>query len=31
MKSNIKLNEYLEYIQSENFDVVKFNDEYIRL
>ncbi len=30
MKANIKLEEYLNYIQSENFDVVKFNDEYMQ-
>lgn len=30
MKANIKLEEYLNYIQSENFDVIKFNDEYMQ-
>ena len=29
MKANIKLEEYLNYIQSENFDITKFNDDYM--
>lgn len=30
MKANIKLEEYLNYIQSEKFDIIKFNDEYMQ-